>query len=154
MAHVTGPTWSALALVWTALGCARSSPAFTKPPPAPPSPAPTPAVAPPEPEPAETAPPPETETETELPLPGEPWYRDQAERDEECVAPLAQVPARHFPAPFEACDPHVESFATPPGGPELHFHYRDFSPALTRAHRASSPMTCCYMIFEFPRRRR
>jgi hypothetical protein len=108
---------------------------------APPDAAPAPALAPPE-------------QKTELPLPGEPWYRDQAQRDEECVAPLAQVPTRHFPAPFEACDPHVEAFASPPGGPELHFHYRDFSPALTREHRASSPTTCCYMIFEFPRRHR
>ncbi len=103
--------------------------------------APAPAVAPPDP----TA---------ELPMPDEPWYRDQPKRDEECVAPLAQVPPQHFPAPFEACDPHVESFSSPPGGPELHFHYRHFSPALTRAHRASSPTTCCYMIFEFTRRHR
>jgi hypothetical protein len=89
---------------------------------------------------------------TETPLPDEPWYRDKPEHYDECVDPLAQVPARHFPAPFSACDPREESFTSPPGGNELHFHYRNFSAALTTKQRASHAATCCYMIFEFPRR--
>ena len=89
---------------------------------------------------------------TELPLPEEPWYATKPEHDDECSDPLAQVPAQHFPAPFERCDPTVESFASPPGGSELHFHYREFSVALTKQRRDAKPATCCYMIFEFPRR--
>jgi hypothetical protein len=68
------------------------------------------------------------------------------------VAPLAAPPKRHLPAPFESCDPRVESYSSPPKGHELHFHYRYFSAALTTERRAKSPGVCCYMIWEFPRR--
>jgi hypothetical protein len=96
--------------------------------------------------------PPATVSGTELPLPDEPWYRDKPEHYDECVAPLPTIPAQHFPAPFSACDPRVESFTSPPGGNELHFHYREFSASLTAQRSTASTATCCYMIFEFPRR--
>jgi hypothetical protein len=84
-------------------------------------------------------------------LPPEPWYRDKPEHSEDCVPPLATVLARHFPAPFDTCDPRAESYSSPPKGGELHFHYRFFSVALTRQQRAASPDVCCYMVWEFPR---
>jgi hypothetical protein len=88
---------------------------------------------------------------TIVPVPDEPWYRDRTDgRRDECEAPLVAPPPAHFPAPFEACDPRVESYASPPGHSEMHFHYRFFSAALTRARRATAPGTCCYMIWEFP----
>lgn len=87
-----------------------------------------------------------------LPLPEEPWYRDKPERRDDCVSELKDAPAEHFPAPFERCDPHAESFSSPPGGGELHFHYRYFSAELTRTRRTGAPRTCCYMVWEFPRR--
>jgi len=65
---------------------------------------------------------------------------------------LAQAPRPHLSAPFERCDPRVESFTSPPDRQDLHFHYREFSPALTRTQRAVTPDVCCYMTFEFPRR--
>ena len=86
-------------------------------------------------------------------LPAEPWYRDKPDRYDDCTPPLAQMPARHFPDPFATCDPHEESYSTPPPGPELHFHYRRFSVALTTSRRATDAATCCYMIWEFPRHR-
>ncbi|MCE9577088.1 MAG: hypothetical protein K8W52_28330 [Deltaproteobacteria bacterium] len=92
-----------------------------------------------------------TGPDTIVPVPEEPWYRDRTEgRRDECEASLATVPPAHFPSPFEACDPHAESYASPPGGNELHFHYRFFSAALTTARRAQAPGVCCYMIWEFP----
>ncbi len=88
-----------------------------------------------------------------VPLPDEPWYRDRTEfRRDECEPPPSPPPQPHFPAPFEACDPRAESWASPPGGSELHFHYRFFSAALTIARRAATPGVCCYMIWEFPPR--
>lgn len=88
-----------------------------------------------------------------MPLPKEPWYSDKPERIDECVTPRA-VPARHFPAPFEACDPREEAWHSPPGGPELHFHYRLFSVTLTTERRKRQPGVCCYLIWEFPRSHR
>jgi hypothetical protein len=82
-------------------------------------------------------------------LPEEPWYRDKAEAYEDCVEPLANAPARHFPPPFELCDPRAEIIN--PRGSSAHFHYREFSQAHTTARRATSAGTCCYLIFEFPR---
>jgi hypothetical protein len=84
-------------------------------------------------------------------LPKEPWYGNDPDHTDECVAPLAKTPARHFPAPFDACDTRVESWASPPGSPGLHFHYRNFSVALTREKRKQTPGVCCYMVWEFPR---
>ena len=86
-----------------------------------------------------------------LALPEEPWYRDKADKRDDCVAPMPAIPERHFPSPFEACDPRAESWSSPPGGGELHFHYRYFSVELTRRRRAAAPGTCCYMVWEFPR---
>lgn len=83
------------------------------------------------------------------PLPKEPWYHDKPERIEECVEPIP-VPARHFPSPFEACNPAYEAWNSPPGSHELHFHYRFFSVELTSERRKTTPEVCCYMIFEFP----
>jgi hypothetical protein len=83
--------------------------------------------------------------------PAEPWYRDKTDRIDECVAPLAAPPREHFPPPFAACDPRVESYASPPGSGALHFHYRYFSAQLTTERRAREPGVCCYMIWEFPR---
>ncbi len=87
-----------------------------------------------------------------LGLPVEPWYRDKPEHSEECVAELAEAPLPHFPAPFEACDTRNESWSSPPGRGGLHFHYRGFSVAATTAHREQHPKTCCYLVWEFPRR--
>ncbi len=84
-------------------------------------------------------------------LPVEPWYRDRADRRDDCVAPLATTPRPHFPAPFDTCDPRAESYSSPPTGNSLHFHYRFFSVALTTERRAQSPGVCCYMIWQFPR---
>lgn len=88
---------------------------------------------------------------TIIPIPAEPWYRDKTDgRRDECEPPQPTVPAAHFPPPFARCDPHAESWASPPGGNELHFHYRFFSAALTSARRAQESGVCCYMIWEFP----
>lgn len=87
-----------------------------------------------------------------LALPEEPWYRDKPDHTEDCVAELTRPPRPHLPAPFAACDPRAESFTSPPGGGGLHFHYRFFSVAATTAHRAQHPKTCCYLVWEFPRR--
>lgn len=84
-------------------------------------------------------------------LPEEPWFHDKSDRYDDCVAPLATPPRPHFPSPYAACDTHVESYASPPTGSELHFHYRYFSAALTTQKRASKPGVCCYMVWEFPR---
>lgn len=89
-----------------------------------------------------------------VPLPAEPWYRDKADRVDECVAPPATPPRPHFPPPFDACDPRAESYTSPPGSGGLHFHYRNFSARLTTERRARDPGVCCYMIWEFPRRPR
>jgi hypothetical protein len=86
-----------------------------------------------------------------VPLPKEPWYADKDDRTDDCVAALPAVPARHFPAPFATCDPREVSYASPPGSPHLHFHYRFFSVALTETHRRAAPDTCCYMVWRFPR---
>jgi hypothetical protein len=86
-----------------------------------------------------------------IPLPKEPWYADKGERTDDCVAAMPALPARHFPAPFETCDPREESFSSPPGSGHLHFHYRLFSVALTTARRGERPGTCCYMVWAFPR---
>lgn len=88
-----------------------------------------------------------------LALPEEPWYHDNPEHTEDCVPALSAPPRPHFPAPFEACDPRAESYSSPPGGGGLHFHYRFFSVAATTAQRAQHPKTCCYLVWEFPRRR-
>ncbi len=87
-----------------------------------------------------------------LALPEEPWYHDRDDRTEDCVPALPVPPRPHFPAPFEACDPRAESYTSPPGGGGLHFHYRFFSVDATKAHRAKHPKTCCYLVWEFPRR--
>lgn len=87
---------------------------------------------------------------TTLPLPKEPWYADKPDKRDECVAALPSIPAEHLPAPFEACDPRHESWASPPGSPHLHFHYRFFSAALTREERKHAPGICCYMVWAFP----
>ena len=88
---------------------------------------------------------------TIIPLPAEPWYRDKTDgRRDECEPSQPTVSPAHFPAPFARCDTHVESYASPPGGNELHFHYRFFSVALTTARRVQEPGVCCYMIWEFP----
>jgi hypothetical protein len=86
-----------------------------------------------------------------VPLPEEPWYADKEDRTDECVAPLPAVPSRHFPRPFEACDPREESYSSPPESGHLHFHYRFFSVALTEKRRRKAPGTCCYMVWQFPR---
>ncbi|MBK9034911.1 MAG: hypothetical protein IPL61_27215 [Myxococcales bacterium] len=85
--------------------------------------------------------------------PPEPWFHDKAEAFDECVAPEA-APAVALPPPFERCDGTEESWSSPPGGGELHFHYREFSAAVTNARRAGGPEVCCYLIWEFPRRSR
>lgn len=87
-----------------------------------------------------------------LTLPEEPWYHDRPDHTEDCVAALPVTPRPHFPAPFETCDPRAESFASPPGSGGLHFHYRFFSVDATKAHRVQHPKTCCYLVWEFPRR--
>src|SRR5688500_15085161 len=51
-----------------------------------------------------------------LELPKEPWYHDQPERYEDCVAPMAAPPKPHFPAPFERCDPRETVVNPPPNG--------------------------------------
>ena len=84
-------------------------------------------------------------------LPEEPWFHDREDRDDDCVAPAAAMPRPHFPPPFAMCDPRAESYASPPSGSSLHFHYRFFSVALTAEKRAKSPGVCCYMVWEFPR---
>jgi hypothetical protein len=84
-------------------------------------------------------------------LPEEPWFHDKAERRDECVPPLSTTPSPHFAAPFDRCDTRSESFTSPPGGTELHFHYRAFSAGLTLQTRSKQPAVCCYMIYEFPR---
>jgi hypothetical protein len=84
-----------------------------------------------------------------IPLPEEPWYRDKAETYEDCVEPLTTPRARHFPPPFELCDPRAE-IINPQGG-SAHFHYRKFSQERTTARRATRAGTCCYLIWEFPR---
>ena len=96
--------------------------------------------------------PPEAAPSVEIKLPEEPWYRDKPERYRVCVAESEAVPASHFPSPFERCDPTSESFTSPPGGNELHFHYKNFSVAETTAERARTPNACCYLVYEFPRR--
>ena len=88
-----------------------------------------------------------------VPVPDEPWYHDKTEgRRDDCELGAAAMPRPHFPAPFEMCDTHAESWASPPGGNELHFHYRFFSAALTAAQRTRRPGVCCYMVWEFPPR--
>ena len=101
-----------------AIGCADRSPAIE-----PPSRAPISNAAAP------------TGDTTMLPLPEEPWYRDKAEQRDDCVEPLPAIPPRHFPQPFDTCDPQAESYSSPAGSGELHFHYRFFSVALTQARR-------------------
>ncbi len=87
----------------------------------------------------------------EPPGPPEPWFRDKPEAYDECV-PASDAPAVPLPAPFDRCDGTEESWSSPPGGGELHFHYRAFSAAFTRARRAGSADVCCYAVWEFPRR--
>jgi hypothetical protein len=104
-----------------------------------------------------TAPPPRNvaaSTGDVVALPEEPWYRDKTEKRDDCVAPLPAIPAKHFPSPFAFCDPRAESWSSPPNSGGLHFHYRYFSVELTKARRRKAPATCCYMIWEFPRRDR
>ena len=55
-----------------------------------------------------------------------------------------------LPAPYERCDGAEEGWASPPGGNELHFHYRAFSAAVTAARRVGDPGVCCYLVWEFP----
>ena len=81
--------------------------------------------------------------------PPEPWYLDQPEAYADCVPP-SDAPATPLPAPFERCDGTAEGWASPPGGNELHFHYREFSASVTRERRARDPDICCYLVFEFP----
>lgn len=83
------------------------------------------------------------------PPPPEPWFHDQPEAFAECAAPAA-APAVPLPAPYQRCDGAEEAWASPPGGNELHFHYRAFSAAVTAARRARDPDLCCYLVWEFP----
>lgn len=83
--------------------------------------------------------------------PPEPWFHDKDDAYAECTTPPATVRVR-LPAPYDQCDGVAEGWASPPGGNELHFHYREFSAATTRARRDEIPDVCCYLIWEFPRR--
>ena len=123
---------------------------------APPSPPPSPSNAPsataraPAPtstEPTATA----TVTAIEAGAPPEPWFHDKDDAFEECITPPATVRVA-LPAPYDRCDGAAEAWSSPPGGNELHFHYRAFSAAVTRARRDQTPDVCCYLIWEFPRR--
>ena len=86
------------------------------------------------------------------PLPAEPWYAGKPNAYADCAVTPAG-PASTFVAPFDTCPVVAESWASPPGGSELHFHYLYFSPAASTAARATDPTACCYLIFEFPRHR-
>ncbi len=85
------------------------------------------------------------------PPPPEPWFANKPDHTEECLLPPATLATPIFPAPFERCEARTISYATPPPGPELHFHYRSFSAALTSERRAREPGVCCYMSWAFPR---
>ena len=80
----------------------------------------------------------------------EPWFHDKPDAYAVCAAPTA-APTVALPAPYERCEGAEVGWASPPGGNELHFHYRAFSPAVTAARRAAAPGVCCYLIWEFPR---
>jgi hypothetical protein len=84
------------------------------------------------------------------PTPPEPWFHDKPDAYAVCAAPTA-APTVALPAPYERCEGAEVGWASPPGGNELHFHYRAFSPAVTAARRAAAPGVCCYLIWEFPR---
>ena len=84
------------------------------------------------------------------PPPPEPWFHDKPDAYAECAAPPSAAPAVALPAPYERCDGAEEGWASPPGGNELHFHYRAFSAAVTAARRVGDPGVCCYLVWEFP----
>lgn len=101
---------------------------------------------PPAPEPTRT----ESTAADDADAPPEPWFHDKDDAYEECVAAPATVRVA-LPAPYDRCDGTAQAWASPPGGNELHFHYRAFSAAVTRARREQVPDVCCYVIWEFPR---
>lgn len=108
--------------------------------------------------PAPRAPVPANATATPTPVaptpreapPPEPWFHDKPDAYAECVAPSSRISVT-LPSPYERCDGAAEAWASPPGGNELHFHYRAFSAAVTASRRAAAPGVCCYLIWEFPR---
>ena len=85
-------------------------------------------------------------------IPAEPWYAGKAGAYADCdVTPAG--PASTFAAPFDTCPVVAETWSSPPGGSELHFRYLTFSSVATTAARATEPAACCYLVYEFPRRR-